>query len=124
MNQSTFEAEIEGCQACELREYCTKPFTPISSYSNIDLMVISERPSKEEEAVQTPYFDRHNQYVVKLIARIFHQRNVHYTYLVKCYGPTEIKLGKKKIEKCNELYLLREYDELEPKAILYLGAFF
>ena len=111
--------KIWACDKCKLRNDASEPLSPLSSYKNIELMVISEKPSIEEDLIFTAYFDRHNRYLINLLGKIFPTESTHFTYLTKCYS--EKKASKKEMKTCVENHLLPEYEAIYPKHCLYLG---
>jgi len=110
------------CASCPFRDGCNTALAPIPvSAPNgiVQLMVISEQPSFEEETLGFAYGDRHSRYLKDLIAQIFSPYHTYYTYLSKCR--TEKKLGKRNNQMCRETWLFKELDLFKPERILCLG---
>ena len=115
------EKEIVECGACKLRSGCRTPLTPLSTYQDIQLVVVVEKPTFEEESCAWEFGDRHHQWIRKVISRVFRDNTVHYTYLTKCFSGTEVKIGKRNSKICLEKFLLREIEMLKPPYLLSLG---
>ncbi len=120
VNKMNLNDQIEACNACNFRDSCKKPLIPISVWHDIELMVVAEKPSLEEETTETAYFDRHNYYLKKLLTPFFPLERIHFTYLIKCYNKDLV--GKKNSRTCFETFLLKEVDIVAPKMILSMGA--
>lgn len=114
--------KIVACNACELRKYCDTPLTPVSTWENIELIVATDRPTKDENKCQWSWGDRNHQYAQKLIEKVFDPEKTHYTYLTKCYNA--VTLGKKNVSPCLTFFLTKEIEQLKPSYILYLGSIF
>lgn len=121
LDQYNVDDVIRSCEACELRQGCNSPLPPFSSWKNITLMVVVDRPSKDEDNCSWGFGDRHNNYLKDIINKIFDSETVHYTYLTKCYSPGTVLLGKKNTKTCLDFYLSREIYQLRPKIILGMG---
>jgi uracil-DNA glycosylase family 4 len=114
------ESKIVACVSCKLRDYCNKPLPPEQNYDIIDIMVVSDRPSKEEDDCEWSWGDRSSRYVADLINKEFDEGKTYYTYLTKCHST--VSLPKKFILPCVNSFLTQEIDLYKPKIILYLGS--
>lgn len=114
---------ILQCAACNLRSQCSNPLAPHNNLeiSPPELMIIEERPSFEEETCGKSYLDRHNKYLLKILAPKFSPLVTYLTYLTKCFSGTNIKLGKNNTKICKNMWLDKEIALFKPKKILCLG---
>jgi uracil-DNA glycosylase family 4 len=114
------ESKILKCSACKLRDYCIKPIAPEQNTDIIDIMTVSDRPTKEEDECAWSWGDRHSRYIIDLINQEFGEGKTYYTYLTKCHST--VHLPKKLIHPCVGSFLNQEIDLYKPKIILYLGS--
>lgn len=116
-----YESEILNCKDCDFHKTCEFPLDYVSTWKNIQVMVITEKPSKEEDKLTWAFGDRHNQYLQDRVNNVFNGQTVHYTYLIKC--ATEKSLSIKNTKTCYEKFLFNEINELRPPIIVTMGAF-
>lgn len=110
------------CGACNFRKGCMSPLSPVADFTNpVDLMVIVEKPSFEEESCSFGYGDRPNQYLKSLLAPIFPLDNTYFTYLIKCFVGKNTKITKSNSSICKKTWLNKEIELFKPNRILCLG---
>jgi len=121
----TISEDIRNCAACDLRKYCKLPvspyYHPFIHTSEIILMMIADKPSREEDTCNTSWFDREKEYVARLIYSIFPSKLTYFTYLTKCYCPPEKSLSAKTTKICRDMHLFKEITTIKPKFILTMG---
>lgn len=111
--------EISGCVSCPLHKKCLSPIKiDYIPNSKKKILVIAERPSREEDNLQMAWVDRHNRYIKDQIQKAFLSYPVNFTYIVKC---ATSKSGLKNTRYCANKWLLREIKYIEPKLILSMG---
>ena len=110
---------IAECTSCLLHKKCSSPLSGYLKGQTPDLMVISERPSKEEDFVTTQFFDRANLYLRKLVEQVF--PSYYMTYTLKCYNQLTLSQAKKTGPICVSSWLFKELHEFKPKILLCMG---
>ncbi len=115
------------CNLCELRSGCRFPLTSVKFVSEglntKDLLFcVVDRPTLEEDYLETPFSDRANMYFRSLLYPVFH-KNVYLAYATKCYNKkTDAELKNIGIT-CVNNYLRKEIEKENPKAVLALGKY-
>lgn len=112
-----------NCRKCPIANECNVPLYQKNSdlhLINSRLLIILEKPSKEDNDIQLGFYDRHFKFLQKLVADSY-AMPVAYTYCVKCY--TE-KLTIKMGETCCRAWLSREvslFNQRQENSILIMG---
>lgn len=110
--------KIKRCQLCSLFSCCYSPLSGFGCIDNCELLVIIDRPTKEDDLVEGICFDRSGKYLKKILQQneVFNPSKIYITCAVKCFG----KINRKIIKTCS-FWLKEEIKLLNPKFVLCMG---
>ena len=113
-------AAIEGCQACELAQNCTRKVPGIGS-RQADLLIVGEGPGHDEDIRGEPFVGRSGQLLDRMLAAIgFAREQVYITNIVKCRPPNNRDPKQFETQQCRA-FLEAQIAQLAPKVILSVG---
>jgi DNA polymerase len=122
MTLKTLEAEVAGCQRCELSATRNNVVFGEGN-SKADLMFIGEAPGGDEDKQGRPFVGRAGQLLTKIIESIGLKReDVFIGNILKCRPPGNRNPMPGEIAMCSP-YLLKQIDLIKPKVICALGKF-
>lgn len=112
--------QISRCQSCFLHRIRKQPVFEKRG-SPIDLMLIGDFPSKEDDFYGVPFSGPLGETLQKMLLSIGLKREDFYvTLVVKCKPPAGRLPEEEEIQACKK-YLLQEIMLLKPRLILALG---
>ncbi len=113
-------AAIEGCNACELAQNCTRK-VPGAGSRQADLLIIGEGPGHDEDIRGEPFVGRSGQLLDRMLAAIgFAREQVYITNIVKCRPPNNRDPKQLEAQQCRA-FLEAQIVQLAPKVILSVG---
>jgi len=113
-------AAIEGCNACELAQNCTRKVPGVGS-RQADLLIIGEGPGHDEDIRGEPFVGRSGQLLDRMLAAIgFAREQVYITNIVKCRPPNNRDPKQLEAQQCRA-FLEAQIAQLAPKVILSVG---
>jgi uracil-DNA glycosylase family 4 len=113
-------AAIEGCQACELAQNCTRKVPGVGS-RQADLLIVGEGPGHDEDIRGEPFVGRSGQLLDRMLAAIgFAREQVYITNIVKCRPPNNRDPKQFETQQCRA-FLEAQITQLAPKVILSVG---
>jgi DNA polymerase len=113
-------AAIEGCNACELAQNCTRKVPGVGS-RQADLLIIGEGPGHDEDIRGEPFVGRSGQLLDRMLAAIgFAREQVYITNIVKCRPPNNRDPKQLEAQQCRA-FLEAQIAQVAPKVILSVG---
>jgi len=88
------------------------------------VMLIGERPGREENAKGRPFIGQSGQELNDTYLRLagLHRDDVYVTNAVKCFADGNRKPTPKEVDGCSQYLIWREVDEVEPEVVVLLGS--
>lgn len=121
--------EISGRSAARVkasRESGRKDLSPVDVLKpgQFDLVIILAGPSEEDDQIDTPAQDDSGETIIDFVEKAgLDLERVYITNLVKCFSPKKgRKPASKEVRTCRDLYLRREIEAIDPKAVIVVGA--
>ena len=113
-------AAIEGCNACELAQNCTRKVPGVGN-RQADLLIIGEGPGHDEDIRGEPFVGRSGQLLDRMLAAIgFAREQVYITNIVKCRPPSNRDPKQLEAQQCRA-FLEAQIAQVAPKVILSVG---
>jgi uracil-DNA glycosylase family 4 len=113
---------IASCTRCPLYSTATNP-VPGQGNSNADLMIVGEAPGATEDAQGLAFVGAAGQLLTKILAAVELKRDdVFICNVLKHRPPGNRNPMPDEVTACSP-YLLRQFELVQPKAILALGTF-
>lgn len=115
--------DLTRCTLCPLSKDCSSPLSGFF-YDNktpVELMIVTDRPTAEEDFVMTQFFDRANTYLKNLVEQIFTDSSYYMTYAVKCHNKLSLSKIKKEGTICVSSWFFKELYQINPKIVLCMG---
>ena len=115
---------LEACKSCGrwdgVTTYCMQPYAlPSMTSKPLDILVISERPSEQDDARGVPFLDEpHKDLIAQPLAGS--PWHIEFTHLARC-GPGN-KPTAAQLSACKEEFLLPRINQTRPKVIWAVGA--
>lgn len=112
-----------NCRKCPIANECNVPLYQKNAdlhLINSRLLIITEKPSQEDNDIQLGFYDRHFKFLQKMVGDNYHAP-VAYSYAVKCYTK---KLTVKQAEICSRSWLSREvslFNQIPGRSVLIMG---
>jgi len=114
---------LEACKGCGrwdgVTTYCMQPYSlPSHTSAPLDVLVVSEYPSQDDDARGVPFLDEpHKDLIALPMSKT--PWHVQFTHLARCAGskPTSAQLGA-----CKEEFFLPMLNNSRPKVIWAIGA--
>jgi DNA polymerase len=127
-NLDTTLAEMRRCVACDLREGRTQVVVPVGDFAS-RVMVVGHAPSGTDDASGIPYTGPAGEVLEELLFKAGLRRSqVWIANLVNCWawkdqGTTRVNRPPTagEVKTCTGLWLQREMQLIQPKAIVCLG---
>lgn len=118
MLKPTIDSQISVCQKCELYKNCKLfPMSQFGPTTKAKLLVISNKPTKEEFQTNLPWYDLSHKKIIELVKQNI-KFPVKYSYAIKCPGSAK---EDKTTEFCLKTWLNREILDCDAKLVLFLG---
>jgi DNA polymerase len=111
---------IEGCNACDLAQNCTRKVPGVGD-RQANLLIVGEGPGHDEDIRGEPFVGRSGQLLDRMLAAIgtAHEQ-VYITNIVKCRPPDNRDPKQQEASQCRG-YLEAQIRQLAPKVILSVG---
>ncbi|MBI2662870.1 uracil-DNA glycosylase [Candidatus Woesearchaeota archaeon] len=121
MDIFSLSEQIRRCTACPLWKGRTLA-VPGEGAKDVGIMFIGEAPGSEEDRQGVPFVGRSGKFLDFLLGIIELKReDVFMTSIVKCRPPKNRMPSVNEIKKCQELWLKKQIDVLNPRLIVLLG---
>ena len=112
--------QIKNCQNCPLYLDCYNPLSGFGNTKDCELLIIIDKPTKEDDLVNELCYDRKGKYLKKILQNneCFKSDKIYITSALKCtpYHP----YSNKDVKKCSE-WLKLEIDLLQPSYVICMG---
>jgi DNA polymerase len=113
---------VASCKRCPLHATALNP-VPGSGNPNADLMVVGEAPGATEDEQGLPFVGAAGQLLTKILASVnLPREDVFICNVLKHRPPGNRNPMPDEVTACSP-YLLRQFELIQPKAILALGTF-
>lgn len=121
MDIFSLSEQIRRCTACPLWKTRTLA-VPGEGAKNAKILFIGEAPGAEEDHQGVPFAGKSGKFLNELFNEIGLKReDVFITSIVKCRPPQNRMPLAKEIKMCNELWISKQIEILNPKLIILLG---
>jgi len=117
MLKPTIDSRISVCKECSLYKNCSLfPIGQFGAFEKTPLLIISQKPTKEEFSTNLPWYDLQHKKIIELVKSHI-KFPVKYSYAIKC--PNSDK--PKDIKFCLDTWLNNEIKDCQAKCVMFLG---